>query len=119
MSQFHKAFLGAVALAATLGAVQVGAVQLASGHDLTDRWKAIYAQRIQAVVAPLRAAKVPVIWVGLPPMRSEKFNAEMIEDLIDGSVTYVVDQFERAKPRERIRRFDHHAQERQRIFDVR
>jgi hypothetical protein len=41
MSQFHKAFLGAVALAATLGAVQVGAVQLASGHDLTDRWQAV------------------------------------------------------------------------------
>ncbi len=46
---------------------------------LTDRWKAAYAQRIQAIVAPLRAAHVPVIWVGLPPMRSEKFNAQMIE----------------------------------------
>ncbi len=46
---------------------------------LTDRWKALYAQRIQAMVAPLRAAKVPVVWVGLPPMRSEKFNAQMIE----------------------------------------
>ena len=46
---------------------------------LTDRWKADYAQRIQAIVAPLRAAHVPVIWVGLPPMRSEKFNAQMIE----------------------------------------
>jgi hypothetical protein len=45
---------------------------------LTDRWKALYAQRIQAVVAPLRAAKLPVVWVGLPPMRSEKFNAQMI-----------------------------------------
>jgi len=41
MSQIHKAFLGAVAIAATLGAVQVGAVQLASGHDLTDRWQAV------------------------------------------------------------------------------
>lgn len=46
---------------------------------LTERWKAIYAQRIQALVAPLKAAKVPVVWVGLPPMRSEKFNAQMIE----------------------------------------
>ena len=45
---------------------------------LTDRWKALYAQRIQAVVAPLHAAHVPVIWVGLPPMRSDKFNAQMI-----------------------------------------
>jgi hypothetical protein len=33
--------LGAVAIAATLGAVQVGAVQLTSGHDLADRWQAV------------------------------------------------------------------------------
>jgi hypothetical protein len=46
---------------------------------LTDRWKTIYAQRIQAVVAPLVAAHVPTIWVGLPPMRSDKFNGEMIQ----------------------------------------
>ena len=36
MSQIHKAFLGAVAIAATLGAVQ-----LASGHDLAGRWQAV------------------------------------------------------------------------------
>lgn len=36
MSQIQKVFLGAVAIAATLGAVQ-----LASGHDLADRWYAV------------------------------------------------------------------------------
>jgi hypothetical protein len=36
MSQFKKAFLGAIAIVATLGAVQ-----LASGHDLADRWQAV------------------------------------------------------------------------------
>lgn len=36
MSQIQKVFLGAVAIAATLGAVQ-----LASGHDLADRWHAV------------------------------------------------------------------------------
>jgi len=41
MSQIQKVFLGAIAIAATLGAVQVGAVQLASGHDLADRWQAV------------------------------------------------------------------------------
>lgn len=41
MSQIQKVFLGAVAIAATLGVVQVGAVQLASGHDLADRWQAV------------------------------------------------------------------------------
>jgi hypothetical protein len=44
MPQIQKVFLGAVALAATLGAVQVGAVQLASGHDLADRWQALADQ---------------------------------------------------------------------------
>ncbi|MHC2288605.1 hypothetical protein [Bradyrhizobium barranii] len=41
MLQIQKVFLGAVAIAATLGAVRVGAVQLASGHDLPDRWQAV------------------------------------------------------------------------------
>lgn len=41
MSQIQKVFLGAVAVAATLGAVQVGAVQLAPGHDLAERWQAV------------------------------------------------------------------------------
>ena len=44
MPQIQKVFFGAVALAATLGAVQVGAVQLASGHDLADRWQAVAEQ---------------------------------------------------------------------------
>ncbi|WP_298873505.1 hypothetical protein [uncultured Bradyrhizobium sp.] len=49
MSQIQKVFFGAVALVATLGAVQVGAVQvgamqLASGHDLADRWEAVANQ---------------------------------------------------------------------------
>lgn len=44
MSQIQKVFFGAVAIAATLGAVQVGAVQLASGHDLADRWQALADQ---------------------------------------------------------------------------
>ena len=41
MSQIYKAFLGAAAVVGTLGAVQVGAAQLGSGHDLADRWQAL------------------------------------------------------------------------------
>ncbi|SFN70816.1 hypothetical protein SAMN05216330_101306 [Bradyrhizobium sp. Ghvi] len=44
MPQIQKVFLGAVAIVATLGAVQVGAVQLASGHDLADRRQALADQ---------------------------------------------------------------------------
>ncbi|MCP3369121.1 hypothetical protein [Bradyrhizobium cajani] len=43
MSQIQKVFLGAVAIAATLGAVQ-----LASGHDLADRWQAVADKPSQA-----------------------------------------------------------------------
>lgn len=39
MSQIHKAFLGAVAITFALGAAQ-----LASGHDLSDRWQAVADQ---------------------------------------------------------------------------
>jgi len=44
MPQIQKVFFGAVALVATLGAVQVGAVQLASGQDLAERWEAVADQ---------------------------------------------------------------------------
>jgi hypothetical protein len=46
---------------------------------LGDRWLAKYRQRVAAVVAPFQAAKIPLAWVGLPPMRSEKFNAAAIK----------------------------------------
>lgn len=48
MPQIHKVLLGAVAIAATLGVVQVGAVQLASSHDLADRWQAVADQSGQS-----------------------------------------------------------------------
>ncbi len=41
MSPIQKVFLGAVAIAATIGAVQAGAMQLSSGHDLADRLQAL------------------------------------------------------------------------------
>ena len=44
MPQIQKVFLGAVAIVATLGAVQVGAVQLASGQNLAERWEALAEQ---------------------------------------------------------------------------
>jgi uncharacterized protein len=46
---------------------------------LSDRWREIYGQRVEAFVAPFRTAHIPVAWVGLPPMRSDKFNAAAIK----------------------------------------
>jgi uncharacterized protein len=46
---------------------------------LSDKWRAIYGQRIERVVAPFRPAHTPVIWVGLPPMRNDRFNAQVVK----------------------------------------
>src|SRR5215510_10483087 len=43
----------------------------------------------------------------------------MFEYLIDRGVPDAVDQLERTEPRQCVRRFDHHTQERQSILDVR
>ncbi len=43
---------------------------------LTDKWRAAYAQRVDALLAPFRDAHIPVLWVGLPPMRDERLNAQ-------------------------------------------
>lgn len=46
---------------------------------LSDKWREIYGRRIENVVAPFKLAHVPVAWVGLPPMRSERFNAQIVK----------------------------------------
>lgn len=44
---------------------------------LTDKWRAAYRDRIGRFVAQLRAVNKPVIWVGLPPMRSGSYSSAM------------------------------------------
>jgi len=46
---------------------------------LSDKWRDMYGQRIERLIAPFRLAHVPVAWVGLPPMRSERFNAQVVK----------------------------------------
>ncbi|WP_426611700.1 hypothetical protein [Bradyrhizobium sp. McL0616] len=68
MSQIYKAFLGAVAIATTLGAVQ-----LAFGHDLSDRWQAVSNKPVDVVnrsgksdrLADLKPAGVPTRTVAM------------------------------------------------------
>ncbi len=45
---------------------------------LSDRWRAVYVQRVENLVASFRDAHVPVLWVGLPSMRDERFNEQVI-----------------------------------------
>lgn len=42
---------------------------------LTDQWTAAYQARITEFLGQLRAARKPVIWVGLPPMSKSEYSA--------------------------------------------
>jgi hypothetical protein len=43
----------------------------------TDQWAALYAKRIDAMIAALKSKEVPVIWVGLPAIRGTKATSDM------------------------------------------
>ncbi len=43
--------------------------------SLTDQWTAAYQARITEFLGKLRAARKPVIWVGLPPMSKTEYSA--------------------------------------------
>ena len=45
---------------------------------LSDKWRSLYAQRVDDLVGPFRDAHIPVLWVGLPSMSDERFNAQAI-----------------------------------------
>ncbi len=44
---------------------------------MTPRWRELYASRVDAALTPFREKKIPVVWVGLPVMKSESFSADM------------------------------------------
>jgi hypothetical protein len=43
----------------------------------SDEWEAYYAKRIDATIAALKSAGVPVFWVGLPSIRGPKSTSDM------------------------------------------
>jgi hypothetical protein len=43
----------------------------------SDRWKALYSRRLEAFIAPFRSSQSTVLWLGLPPMRNEAYNADV------------------------------------------
>jgi hypothetical protein len=42
----------------------------------TDQWEAAYIRRIDATIAALKSANVPVLWVGLPSQRGPRATAD-------------------------------------------
>jgi hypothetical protein len=78
MSQIRKAFFGAVAITLTLGAVQ-----LASGHDLVDRWQAV-SDGSNSIVN--RAGKADRIAAPKPAAIPTRTVSMRLNDLADTSV---------------------------------
>jgi uncharacterized protein len=46
---------------------------------LSDKWREIYGQRIEKLVEPFQLAHMRVAWVGLPPMRNDRFSAQAVK----------------------------------------
>ncbi len=44
---------------------------------LSDAWAQQYQARVSALLAPFRAKKIPIAWVGLPPMRSDRLSQDI------------------------------------------
>jgi hypothetical protein len=44
----------------------------------TEQWEAAYIKRIDATIAVLKSAGVPVLWVGLPPQRNARASADSV-----------------------------------------
>jgi len=51
---------------------------------LSEPWKEIYGQRIESVLRVFQERRLPVIWVGAPPMREDRVSADLLalNDLI-------------------------------------
>ena len=50
-----------------------------SHEPLTERWRELYRERVDAVVRAFQERAVPVVWVGLPPMKNEKLSADAVD----------------------------------------
>ncbi len=48
-----------------------------SYDPLTPRWRELYGARVDALLAAFREKNIPVVWVGLPVMKNERFSADM------------------------------------------
>jgi hypothetical protein len=69
----------------TVGVVMMGANDRqpiregdATLEPLSDRWRAVYRDRVEAVLRVFRDRNVPLVWIGLPPMKNDKLSADLI-----------------------------------------
>ena len=56
-------------------------------HDHgSERWRELYVMRLEEVIGVFREARVPLVWAGLPPMKSERLSADLhtFNDIVRG-----------------------------------
>ncbi|MBJ6126481.1 SGNH/GDSL hydrolase family protein [Microvirga splendida] len=49
-----------------------------SVEPLSDRWRELYRQRVDAITGVLKERKVPFVWIGLPPMKNSKISDDLV-----------------------------------------
>ncbi len=47
-------------------------------EPLSERWREIYRERVDAVVQAFRERRVPLVWVGAPPMQNSRLSTDLI-----------------------------------------
>jgi hypothetical protein len=47
-------------------------------EPLSDRWTELYRQRVDAILATFRERTIPVVWIGLPPMKNSKISEDLL-----------------------------------------
>ncbi len=59
-----------------------------SYDPLSERWRELYRARAEALVKVFQERKVPLIWVGTPPMRSESLSRDLsvVNDILRDAV---------------------------------
>lgn len=75
MSQIHKAFFGAAAIALTLGAMQ-----FAFGHDLADRWQAVTDKPADMVNRSAKADRLTNLKPAAIPTRTVSLRLNALPD---------------------------------------
>ncbi|MBB4041054.1 hypothetical protein GGR34_002717 [Microvirga flocculans] len=50
----------------------------ANVEPLSDRWKELYRQRVDAIVNVFKERRIPLVWVGLPPMKNSKISEDLV-----------------------------------------
>ncbi|WP_370692874.1 DUF459 domain-containing protein [Methylobacterium sp.] len=48
-------------------------------EPLSERWRQLYGERVEALVKVFVDQKIPLVWVGVPPMRSESLTKDLAE----------------------------------------